>query len=366
MSEEWKVPHGVEQASAVGGRVPVRILIAVGVVLLPGLLTYLMLLSDPWPTPSSQLPASFEWDLAQQLAIDPQLLHYTQDAQIELLLARPRAIATGPNGRIYVAGDQAVHILVPTGQRQHVIELEREPICLAVGGAEHSEPGRLFVGTASGIEVFDADHAAWASWRIPSEDAVLTSIAVAAKDVFVADAGNRLVWRFAANGEFAGQIGKANPARQVPGFVIPSPHFDVAIGAEGLLHIVNPGKLQITAFTFDGDFGTAWGRADSSVGGFFGCCNPVHIALLPDGRFVTSEKGIPRIKVYGPTGKFLAVVAGPRQLGMDEGSVADPRSTSDEAIFDITVDNRGRVLVLDPRSKAIRVFVARNGNVVAR
>ena len=79
---------------------------------------------------------------------------------------------------------------------------------------------------------------------------------------------------------------------------------------------------------------------------------------------MTSEKGIPRIKVYGPRGEFLAVVAGPQQLGMDEGSVGDPRSTRDEAIFDIAVDDVGRVLVLDPRNNTIRVFVAKSDEAV--
>ena len=31
---------------------------------------------------------------------------------------------------------------------------------------------------------------------------------------------------------------------------------------------------------------------------FFGCCNPAQLAVLPDGRFVTAEKGIPRVKIY--------------------------------------------------------------------
>ncbi len=38
----------------------------------------------------------------------------------------------------------------------------------------------------------------------------------------------------------------------------------------------------------------SWGRAGSSVADFFGCCNPSHIARFADGRFVTSERGIPR------------------------------------------------------------------------
>ena len=56
--------------------------------------------------------------------------------------------------------------------------------------------------------------------------------------------------------------------------------------------------------------------------------------MLPDGRFVTAEKGIPRIKVYSPRGEFECVVAGPKQMK----AVA----------ADLAADRRGRILALDP------------------
>jgi hypothetical protein len=216
------------------------------------------------------------------------------------------------------------------------------------------------VGTSGGVEVFDTGGERVATWPQPNDQAVLTSIAAAHQDVFLADAGNRVVWRYNLAGEQQGRIGLPDPARQVPGFVIPGRHFDVVVAAEDLLYVVNPGKLQVVSFTFAGDLGTAWGRADSSIRGFFGCCNPTHLALLPDGRFVTSEKGIPRVKVYNSTGTLDAVVAAPQQLGISPQSISDPRLSDQQAAFDIAVDSRGRVLVLDPQSKSIRVFVSKD------
>ncbi len=358
MAENEKGPDADEEASAGQRHIVTRVLAVGGAVAFFVLVGLVMFNRASLARRGGAVPASFELSLAKRLAIDPQLIRYHRNAQIQLPMEKPRALATGLNDRIYVAGDRSVHVFTAAGDHEETIALRDEPSCLAVGGADHREPGRLYVGTAGSVEVFDAAHVAVTSWKIPSDQAVLTSIAVGRRDVFAADAGNRVVWRFTPDGEVRGEIGKRDPARQIPGFVIPSAHFDIAIGSEGLLHVVNPGKLQVAAFTFDGDFGGAWGHASGSVSGFFGCSNPVHIALLPDGRFVTSEKGIPRIKIYSPRGDFQAVVAGPQQLDMCEASILDPRSNHTETVFDIAVDSRGRVLALDPKNKTIGIFVA--------
>jgi len=81
--------------------------------------------------------------------------------------------------------------------------------------------------------------------------------------------------------------------------------------------------------------------------GFCGCCNPSHIALFPDGRFVTSEKGLPRVKVYDAKGVFVGLVAGPDMFAEDAVGL------------DLAVDSRGRILVLDPARRMVRVFAAK-------
>lgn len=294
------------------------------------------------------------------MTIDPRHLQYLLHSEFDLPLKQVRSIATGPFDEICVAGGTAVHIFTSGGEDQSVIELNAEPGCLAVGGPEHIEPNRVYVGAAGSVLVFDADRQPVGSWQMPRPDAILTSIAVAENDVFAADAGNRLVWRFSGDGQILGQIGAADSERRVHGFVIPAPFFDVVIGAADLLHIANPGKLQIATYTFGGEFGTAWGAAGSNVTAFFGCCNPSHLAMFPDGRFVTSEKGIPRIKVYSPRGEFEAVVAGPAQLGIDEHTLSDPRFSEDRSVFDIAVDSRSRVVVLDAHRRKVLIFVRKD------
>jgi hypothetical protein len=72
---------------------------------------------------------------------------------------------------------------------------------------------------------------------------------------------------------------------------------------------------------------------------------------------VTSEKGLPRIKVYDATGRFESVVAGLEQLEIEHQSVVDPRTAGQHSAFDVATDTQGRVLVLDPRRKVVRIFV---------
>ena len=60
----------------------------------------------------------------------------------------------------------------------------------------------------------------------------------------------------------------------------------------------------------NGDLEFFWGKPSAAIEGFCGCCNPIGLALLPDGRYVTCEKGLPRVKVYSAEGVFESVVAG--------------------------------------------------------
>jgi hypothetical protein len=94
--------------------------------------------------------------------------------------------------------------------------------------------------------------------------------------------------------------------------------------------------------------------------GFSGCCNPAAFALLPDGGFVTAEKGLPRVKIYDAEGVFVGFVAGAEEfaeagvVGYDKGAAGDA-----EGALDVAADSQGRILVLEPRTGRIRVFTRR-------
>jgi hypothetical protein len=324
-----------------------------------GVASYAVVRSDPFAERSSAL---FTLDLSSLYEVDPNLIEFEQTAEIMVGLDEVRAISVGPEDKIYVAGERMIRVFSPEGRELAVIQTEGNPTCLAVGSVEHTSPGRVYVGAGKRIEVFTPHGESVGVWDVPVSDPILTSIAVAGSDVFVADAGNRVVLRYDESGELVGKIGAPVVDGDGRVFSVPSSYFDIAISSAGLVHVANPGVLRIETYTFDGEMEVRWGEAGSTIDDFFGCCNPSQFAVLPSGSIVTSEKGVPRVKVYSEFGEFECVVAGPQQLDVAEAELGDPRSVQAKAVFDVAADSQGRVLVLDPRKKSVRIFT-RNSEV---
>ncbi len=183
-----------------------------------------------------------------------------------------------------------------------------------------------------------------ASWESLGEQAIITSLAVSKTSVFVADAGNKIVWKFDKSGTRLQRIGEKNEAKDIPGFIIPSPYFDIGIDPDGFLWAANTGRHSLENYTLEGDFRSFWGKSSMQIDGFSGCCNPTHFVILDDGWFVTSEKGIPRIKVYDRLGRLASVVAGPDRF--IEGTTG----------LDLAAVSSQEIFVLDPKKKEIRIF----------
>jgi hypothetical protein len=301
----------------------------------------------------SGLSEDYAFDLTELANVDPNLILYIESGPpVNTGFRQSRAIALDSAGRMYVAGDKAIRVLSNTGNQERLIELAGEPQCLAV-----SEDGKLYIGLRERVEVVDAQGRPAAAWPSPGVGTVLTSIAKHGDDVFVADAGHRVVLHYSAEGTLIKRIGEKDPDRNAPGFVIPSPHFDLAVSRDGLLRVVNPGRHRIEAYTFDGDFEFGWGERSVGIEGFCGCCNPVSFALLPDGGFVTAEKGLVRVKVYNSDGAFVGVVAGPAQLaGGQRVRVCETPQECQGSGLDVAATADGRVYILDPTDNVIRIF----------
>jgi len=335
-------------------RIIVGVLMGAAVVVAVGALV----LTDTMGEKGSGLSEAYNLDAARLARFDPNLILYEETgAPIPTGFGRSRALALDADGRLYVAGDEAVRVLSRTGNLERVISPSRQPHCVAV-----SPDGTLYIGLRDHVEVFDDAGQRLASWERLGARAFLTSLAVTRDSVLVADAGNTVVWRYDPAGTLIGRIGEKDAQRNIPGFHVPSPYFDIAIAPDGLLRVVNPGRLRIEAYTLNGDLEFWWGENSMSVEGFCGCCNPANIAVLPDGSYVTAEKGLIRVKVYGPDGSFQGVVAGPEQLV--EGGAARVFESVDDAQasgFDLAVDAEGRIYVLDTIENTVRVFVKKEG-----
>ncbi|HQV31139.1 MAG TPA: hypothetical protein PKV71_04645 [Calditrichia bacterium] len=283
--------------------------------------------------------AAIPYQIDRYEAVEPALIGYRETGQIKPALSRLRGLACGPDNAVYVTGDARLLIFDPAGTPIADLELGSEAKCLAV-----SPDHLLYLGMKNEIRVIDRQGQIRQSWQTGSENSVITSIAVGDKDVFVADAVQKVVLHYDRAGELLNRIGEADRENGRSGFILPSLFFDLALDDEGFLWVVNPGLHTLENYTREGALRASWTRTSYGTDGFSGCCNPTHLAILPDGSFVTSEKGLARVKIHERTGDLRTVVAAPGDF--QKGTVG----------LDLAVDARGRVLVLDPRMGAVRVF----------
>ncbi|MHB8521134.1 MAG: NHL repeat-containing protein [Limisphaerales bacterium] len=303
-------------------------------------------------------PNRFAYDLDRWRKTDPKLIRYQSTGRFRCPRPEPRRIAAGPDHRLYLAAGSSICVLDGQGVSTAEFALAAPPRCLAVAG-----DGTLYVGLRDHLEVYDPPGRLRTKWETPGGRPFFTGVAVGEKDVFIADAGTRVVLRYDRSGKLVRRIGEKNPDRNVPGFIVPSPFFDVEIAPDGLLRVNNPGRHRVEAYTFDGDFEFAWGKPSAGISGFCGCCNPISLALLPDGRCVTCEKGLPRVKVYGADGTFESVVAGPESFAENARACAGEDCT--HGGLDAAVDADGRICVLDLVAGDVQIMVRKGDSPVS-
>lgn len=280
---------------------------------------------------------AFTLDLARFRTVDPALRKWVEHAPIRVKPAGLTAIAAGAADSFIASAGRTLMRIDLNGEPVRSADLPEPVRCLAIAPG-----GDVAIGFARGFVVCNPDFVIKAEGPELGEKAILTSLAAGSNLLYAADAGQRIVWSFDLSGKMLGR--NEGPADS-GGFAIPSPHFDVALAPTGTLWVVNPGELRLESYGQDGRPGPRWGRPGFAIEGFCGCCNPADFALMPDGSFVTAEKGLARIKVYRPDGTLESVVAGPDEF--DEDTVG----------LDVAIDTRGRVLVVDPKRDMIRVFV---------
>jgi hypothetical protein len=276
----------------------------------------------------------------QFLKVDPKLIIAKEAARFATGFKELRGVAVGPEDRIYAVGDKAMVILGSDGKQLKKVDLDKPPTCLAVG-----PDATVYIGLMDRIQVLDGEGSKKATWPKSGPSDWITSIAATDKDVFVADFGNKVVVRYDKDGKILGRLGEAGPAAGTGKFEIPSPYFDVVVDGSGKPWVAHTGRNRLETFKDDGTLETTWGRQGNDIEGFSGCCNPSHFAIRKDGSFVTAEKGLPRIKVHRPGGELVGVVAAPKDF--EKGIHG----------LDVAVDSKDRILVVDPATSSVRVYV---------
>lgn len=303
----------------------------------------------------NELGDRFEYDLRDFARIDPKLLTYRPTDTVDTGLTDAQDMELAPDGSLWIAAKHAVTQFNAAGKPKASVEL-----AAPAQGIAFDQRQRLYVGVADHVEVFDAQGARLATWPAVPGKPYITSLAVAGDDVFVADAGNRQVLRYDSAGELVGPIGDKSESGAGGRFVVPSPYFDVRVGPAGLLWVANTGQHRLEAYTFDGRLQRSWGKPSMAIDGFCGCCNPCHFDMLPDGRFVTSEKGLARVKVYGPDGALQGVVAGPEALGAAATGLGCAAADSSMTLPAVAADGSDRVWVLHAESGRLTTFAPIN------
>lgn len=274
------------------------------------------------------------------LQVDPKLIIAKEAGRLATGFKELRGVAVGPEDRVYAVGDKSLVILGSDGKGIQKVDFDKTPTCVGVGS-----DGTAYVGLMDHLQVVGPDGTKQGAWPKAGPSDWITSIAVTDKEVFVADFGNKTVVRYDKGGKVLGRLGDAGPVAGTGKFEVPSPYFDVAVDASGKPWVAHTGRQRIETFKDDNSLATTWGKQGNNIEGFSGCCNPSHIAVRKDGTFVTTEKGLPRVKMYRPSGDLLGVVAAPKDF--EKGIHG----------LDVAVDSKDRILVLDPATATVRVYV---------
>ena len=290
-------------------------------------------------------------DLLSMTKIDPEMILYEEiNKPVPTGFTESRTITVDKSGILYVTGDHSIRVMNSRGRIMETIKLTVSPFCLAPTDKQ------FYIGTKDRIAITDKKGEVLTTWPSLGDNAWITSIILADEHIYIADAGQRIVWCYDLEGNFIRRIGDKNPEKNIPGFVVPGPYFDLAMAPDGLLRVANPGRHQIEAYTIKGDREFAWGRFGNKLEDFTACCNPVSFAILEDGSIITCEKGVARVKVYGTFGNLRGFVAEPKQLANVSPAVGIKQERVQRFGFDVAADEVGHVYILDRARNVVRIF----------
>lgn len=290
-------------------------------------------------------------DLISMTKIDPEMILYEEiQKPVSTGFIESRFVAVDSSGILYLAGDQSIRMMDSRGRLKETIELNVSPFCLV------PTESQFYIGTRDRIVITDKNGRVQKAWDSLGENAWITCIALDNELIFIADAGQRIVWCYDLKGNLIRRIGDKDPDKNIPGFIVPGPYFDLAMAPDGLLRVANPGIHQIEAYTVKGDREFAWGRFGNRLEDFAACCNPVSFAILPDGSIITCEKGVARVKVYDTFGKLKGFVAEPKQLANVSQSIGSKTEQVQRYGFDVAADSEDHVFILDRARNVLRFF----------
>ena len=281
----------------------------------------------------------FEYNVDEFKNVPEELIHYKETKNFKVGFEKPAGLTIAQN-KIYLVGDQNLKVIDTNGKLIMETAFDEVPKTVEVSD------NKIYVAFKSSVSVLDENGNKQNEWQLEDEKSLITSIAVNEESIFVADAGARKIMHYNLSGELRNAFEGKDEEDDLHGFIIPSPYFDMDITEYGDLWVVNPGIHTLEQYTTEGNLREHWRSSGARTEGFSGCCNPAHFCFLEDGSFVTSEKGLVRIKIYRPSGEFSGVVAPPTKFDDKiEGQAPD-----------VAVDSNGSIYALDFDRNVLRVF----------
>lgn len=257
---------------------------------------------------------------------------------LDLTFENLKALAVDKDDNIYVSGDKSIIILSKEGKTITQFSTDITATALAIGDDKN-----IYAAFESHICTYSAEGQLLKEWQAFESKSYITSLAINNAHIYAADAELQIVIEYNLDGSFVKAIGSKDN-KEVDSFILPSYFFDVAIAPDNSLWAANTGKHKLINFNSEGKMISNWGETSSAVEGFCGCCNPSHFAIMKDGSFITTEKGIVRVKKYNPTGEFVCALAGPEHFMVSSTGL------------EIAINSESDILVLEPATRKIHIF----------
>ncbi len=310
----------------------IQILLIITILVIAGVVLY-----DSLSTRIHKRPDNpYQYSVDEFKSVDESLISHKELRRIDV--ENPVAF-TYQNGKLFLLSGNQLQVITAEGRELLVKPLEPNPRNINVDNHE-----RITIAYENYLVALDSGGNELHRSEILDENSLITSIAGSDNNLFVADAGRKQIWvldeQLMVQDSFRGESGVS----EVHGFILPSMHFHLAINAEKELWVTNPGMHMLQNYSFNGRLRGHWGQTSFGIEGFSGCCNPYFFASLPDGRFVTSEKGIIRVKIHKESGELESVVAPDELFPGGEKAPA------------IAVDEEDNIWLLDFDKKMLRLF----------
>ncbi len=249
------------------------------------------------------------------------------------------AVGIGANGSILVGGDEQVVVYDASGK-----ELKAVTVGFPVRAVAGDAQGRTFVGGASGDwgrqkAAFAAYGPAWEKLdlypAVAKTARSVSGLAIHQDTLVVFDGVAGRIFRFHTDGRAPAILGR--DLARCCGIL------DGDLAADGSIYLAHLGKHRVEVFDAAGKAKPLFGKEGERPEQFTGCCNPVSLALTPEGNFVTTEKSTPRVKVYKPDGTLIALIP-------------EARFSPECGQMDVAVDRKGNIYVADDGAQEVKMF----------